>query len=205
MKNLFISVVIVFFTVMFLVLSSVAIGADDAFVGFIVFVLLVTYFFLFCGHLYELIKERDPLYTLSRGTKPGSFIGRISSLASRKKQYQKLSDIYENKIREIINSSADLLITEHNSKQKDLQEAIDANKKTIEKNEIEIEKQKKDKDSMILELMDAKKELIKKVEASEKSKRQKIDELKKNISEEKNLFKDLQSRHTLIAKWVKNR
>ena len=205
MKNLFISVVIVFFTVMFLVLSSVAIGADDAFVGFIVFVLLVTYFFLFCGHLYELIKERDPLYTLSRGTKPGSFIGRISSLASRKKQYQKLSDIYENKIREIINSSADLLITEHNSKQKDLQEAIDANKKTIEKNEIEIEKQKKDKDNMILELMDAKKELIKKVEASEKSKRQKIDELKKNISEEKNLFKDLQSRHTLIAKWVKNR
>ena len=205
MKNLFISIVIVFFTVMFLVLSSVAIGADDAFVGFIVFVLLVTYFFLFCGHLYELIKERDPLYTLSRGTKPGSFIGRISSLASRKKQYQKLSDIYENKIREIINSSADLLITEHNSKQKDLQEAIDANKKTIEKNEIEIEKQKKDKDNMILELMDAKKELIKKVEASEKSKRQKIDELKKNISEEKNLFKDLQSRHTLIAKWVKNR
>ena len=205
MKNLFISVVIVFFTVMFLVLSSVAIGANDAFVGFIVFVLLVTYFFLFCGHLYELIKERNPLYTLSRGTKPGSFIGRISSLASRKKQYQKLSDIYENKIREIINSSADLLITEHNSKQKDLQEAIDANKKTIEKNEIEIEKQKKDKDNMILELMDAKKELIKKVEASEKSKRQKIDELKKNISEEKNLFKDLQSRHTLIAKWVKNR
>ena len=58
---------------------------------------------------------------------------------------------------------------------------------------------------MILELMDAKKELIKKVEASEKSKRQKIDELKKNISEEKNLFKELQSRHTLIAKWVKNR
>jgi len=205
MKNLFISVVIVFFTVMFLVLSSVAIGAGNAFLGFIVFVLLVTYFFLFCGHLYELIKERNPLYTLSRGTKPGSFIGRISSLASRKKQYQKLSDIYENKIREIINSSADLLITEHNSKQKDLQEAIDANKKTIEKNEIEIEKQKKDKDSMILELMDAKKELIKKVEASEKSKRQKIDELKKNISEEKNLFKDLQSRHTLIAKWVKNR
>ena len=205
MKNLFISVVIVFFTVMFLVLSSVAIGADNAFVGFIVFVLLVTYFFLFCGHLYELIKERNPLYTLSRGTKPGSFIGRISSLASRKKQYQKLSDIYENKIREIINSSADLLITEHNSKQKELQQAIDANKKTIEKNEIEIEKQKKDKDSMILELMDAKKELIKKVEASEKSKRQKIDELKKNISEEKNLFKDLQSRHTLIAKWVKNR
>ena len=205
MKNLFISIVIVFFTVMFLVLSSVAIGAGNAFLGFIVFVLLVTYFFLFCGHLYELIKERNPLYTLSRGTKPGSFIGRISSLASRKKQYQKLSDIYENKIREIINSSADLLITEHNSKQKDLQEAIDANKKTIEKNEIEIEKQKKDKDSMILELMDAKKELIKKVEASEKSKRQKIDELKKNISEEKNLFKDLQSRHTLIAKWVKNR
>ena len=205
MKNLFISIVIVFFTVMFLVLSSVAIGAGNAFLGFIVFVLLVTYFFLFCGHLYELIKERNPLYTLSRGTKPGSFIGRISSLASRKKQYQKLSDIYENKIREIINSSADLLITEHYSKQKDLQEAIDANKKTIEKNEIEIEKQKKDKDSMILELMDAKKELIKKVEASEKSKRQKIDELKKNISEEKNLFKDLQSRHTLIAKWVKNR
>ena len=205
MKNLFISVVIVFFTVMFLVLSSVAIGAGNAFLGFIVFVLLVTYFFLFCGHLYELIKERNPLYTLSRGTKPGSFIGRISSLASRKKQYQKLSDIYENKIREIINSSADLLITEHNSKQKELQQAIDANKKTIEKNEIEIEKQKKDKDSMILELMDAKKELIKKVEASEKSKRQKIDELKKNISEEKNLFKDLQSRHTLIAKWVKNR
>ena len=205
MKNLFISIVIVFFTVMFLVLSSVAIGAGNAFLGFIVFVLLVTYFFLFCGHLYELIKERNPLYTLSRGTKPGSFIGRISSLASRKKQYQKLSDIYENKIREIINSSADLLITEHNSKQKELQQAIDANKKTIEKNEIEIEKQKKDKDNMILELMDAKKELIKKVEASEKSKRQKIDELKKNISEEKNLFKDLQSRHTLIAKWVKNR
>ena len=205
MKNLFISIVIVFFTVMFLVLSSVAIGADDAFVGFIVIVLLVTYFFLFCGHLYELIKERNPLYTLSRGTKPGSFIGRISSLASRKKQYQKILDIYENEIRELINSSVDLLITEHNSKQKDLQEAIDANKEKIEKNEIEIEKQKKDKDNMILELMDAKKELIKKVEASEKSKRQKIDELKKNISEEKNLFKELQSRHTLIAKWVKNR
>lgn len=205
MKNLFISIVIVFFTVMFLVLSSVAIGADDAFVGFIVVVLLVTYFFLFCGHLYELIKERNPLYTLSRGTKPGSFIGRISSLASRKKQYQKILDIYENEIRELINSSVDLLITEHNSKQKDLQEAIDANKEKIEKNEIEIEKQKKDKDNMILELMDAKKELIKKVEASEKSKRQKIDELKKNISEEKNLFKELQSRHTLIAKWVKNR
>lgn len=205
MKNLFISIVIVFFTVMFLVLSSVAIGADDAFVGFIVLVLLVTYFFLFCGHLYELIKERNPLYTLSRGTKPGSFIGRISSLASRKKQYQKILDIYENEIRELINSSVDLLITEHNSKQKDLQEAIDANKEKIEKNEIEIEKQKKDKDNMILELMDAKKELIKKVEASEKSKRQKIDELKKNISEEKNLFKELQSRHTLIAKWVKNR
>lgn len=205
MKNLIISIVIVFFTVMFLVLSSVAIGADDAFVGFIVLVLLVTYFFLFCGHLYELIKERNPLYTLSRGTKPGSFIGRISSLASRKKQYQKILDIYENEIRELINSSVDLLITEHNSKQKDLQEAIDANKEKIEKNEIEIEKQKKDKDNMILELMDAKKELIKKVEASEKSKRQKIDELKKNISEEKNLFKELQSRHTLIAKWVKNR
>lgn len=205
MKNLFISIVIVFFTVMFLVLSSVAIGADDAFVGFIVLVLLVTYFFLFCGHLYELIKERNPLYTLSRGTKPGSFIGRISSLASRKKQYQKILDIYENEIRELINSSVDLIITEHNSKQKDLQEAIDANKEKIEKNEIEIEKQKKDKDNMILELMDAKKELIKKVEASEKSKRQKIDELKKNISEEKNLFKELQSRHTLIAKWVKNR
>ena len=205
MKNLFISIVIVFFTVMFLVLSSVAIGADDAFVGFIVVVLLVTYFFLFCGHLYELIKERNPLYTLSRGTKPGSFIGRISSLASRKKQYQKILDIYENEIRELINSSVDLIITEHNSKQKDLQEAIDANKEKIEKNEIEIEKQKKDKDNMILELMDAKKELIKKVEASEKSKRQKIDELKKNISEEKNLFKELQSRHTLIAKWVKNR
>ena len=110
--------------------------------------------------MYEIIKERNPLYTLSRGTKPGSFIGRISSLASRKKQYQKLSDIYENKISEIINSSADLLITEQNSKQKDLQEAIDANKKTIEKNEIEIEKKKKDKDNLILELMDAKKEFI---------------------------------------------
>ena len=205
MKNLFISIVIVFFTLLFLVVFFGAIGASNTTDGLIYFILLLTYFFLFCGHLYEIIKERNPLYTLSRGTKPGSFIGRISSLASRKKQYQKLSDIYENKISEIINSSADLLITEQNSKQKDLQEAIDANKKTIEKNEIEIEKKKKDKDNLILELLDAKKELIKKIEASEESKRKKIDELKKNISEEKNLFKELQSRHTLIAKWVKNR
>ena len=155
--------------------------------------------------MYEIIKERNPLYTLSRGTKPGSLIRRISNLPSRKKQYQKLSDIYENKARDIVSSSAELLITEQDEKLENLKKAINKNKKIIEKNEIETQKKKKDKENKILELMDAKKELIKKVEGSEKSKRKKIDELKKNISDEKNLYKDLQSRHTLIAKWVKNR
>ena len=205
MKNLLISIIIFFLTLFFLTMILSVINAGSTTIGGFAILLIIIYFFLFCGHLYEMIKERDPLYIIARGTEPGSLIRRISSLASRKKQYQKFIDIYENKISDIINSSADLLIAEQNTKQKNLQEAIDANKKIMEKNEIEIEKKKKDKDNLILELMDAKKELIKKVEASEESKRKKIDELKKNITEEKNLFKELQTRHTLIAKWVKNR
>ena len=205
MKNLFISIIIFLLTLFFLTMILSAINAGSTMIGGFAFLLIIIYFFLFCGHLYEMIKERDPLYILARGTEPGSLIRRISSLASRKKQYQKFIDIYENKIKEIINSSADLLITKQSTKQKDLKKALDSNKKIIEKNKIEIEKKKNDKDNKILELMDAKKELIKKVEVSEKSKRKKIDELKQNISDEKNLYKDLQSRHTLIAKWVKNR
>lgn len=205
MKNLFISIIIFLLTLFFLTMILSAINAGSTTIGGFAFLLIIIYFFLFCGHLYEMIKERDPLYILARGTEPGSLIRRISSLASRKKQYQKFIDIYENKIKEIINSSADLLITKHSTKQKDLKKAMDSNKKIIEKNKIEIEKKKNDKDNKILELMDAKKELIKKIEGSEESKRKKIDELKKNISDEKNLYKDLQSRHTLIAKWVKNR
>lgn len=205
MKNLFISIVIFFFVSFFLLMILLAIGAGDGVVGLVTSVLVLIYLYLFCSHLYEIIKERNPLYTLSRGTKPGSLIRRISTLQSRKKQYQKLSDIYENKARDIFNSSAELLITEQNAKQEDLKKAIDKNKKIIEKNEIETEKKKKDKDNKILELLNTKKELIKKIETSEKSKRKKIDELKKNISEEKNLYKELQTRHKLIAKWVKNR
>lgn len=205
MKNLFISIIIFLLTLFFLTMILSAINASSTTIGGFAFLLIIIYFFLFCGHLYEMIKERDPLYILARGTEPGSLIRRISSLASRKKQYQKFIDIYENKIKEIINSSADLLITKQSTKQKDLKKAMDSNKKIIEKNKIEIEKKKNDKDNKILELMDAKKELIKKIEGSEESKRKKIDELKKNISDEKNLYKDLQSRHTLIAKWVKNR
>ena len=205
MKNLFISIIIFLLTLFFLTMILSAINAGSTTIGGFAFLLIIIYFFLFCGHLYEMIKERDPLYILARGTEPGSLIRRISSLASRKKQYQKFIDIYENNIKEIINSSADLLITKQSTKQKDLKKALDSNKKIIEKNKIEIEKKKNDKDNKILELMDAKKELIKKVEVSEKSKRKKIDELKQNISDEKNLYKDLQSRHTLIAKWVKNR
>ena len=205
MKNLFISIIIFLLTLFFLTMILSAINAGSTTIGGFAFLLIIIYFFLFCGHLYEMIKERDPLYILARGTEPGSLIRRISSLASRKKQYQKFIDIYENKIKEIINSSADLLITKQSTKQKDLKKALDSNKKIIEKNKIEIEKKKNDKDNKILELMDAKKELIKKIEGSEESKRKKIDELKKNISDEKNLYKDLQSRHTLIAKWVKNR
>ena len=205
MKNLFISIIIFLLTLFFLTMILSAINAGSTTIGGFAFLLIIIYFFLFCGHLYEMIKERDPLYILARGIEPGSLIRRISSLASRKKQYQKFIDIYENKIKEIINSSADLLITKQSTKQKDLKKALDSNKKIIEKNKIEIEKKKNDKDNKILELMDAKKELIKKVEVSEKSKRKKIDELKQNISDEKNLYKDLQSRHTLIAKWVKNR
>jgi len=205
MKNLFISIIIFLLTLFFLTMILSAINAGSTTIGGFAFLLIIIYFFLFCGHLYEMIKERDPLYILARGTEPGSLIRRISSLASRKKQYQKFIDIYENKIKEIINSSADLLITKQSTKQKDLKKAIDSNKKIIEKNKIEIEKKKNDKDNKILELMDAKKELIKKIEGSEESKRKKIDELKKNIADEKNLYKDLQSRHTLIAKWVKNR
>lgn len=205
MKNLFISIIIFLLTLFFLTMILSAINAGSTTIGGFAFLLIIIYFFLFCGHLYEMIKERDPLYILARGTEPGSLIRRISSLASRKKQYQKFIDIYENKIKEIINSSADLLITKQSTKQKDLKKAMDSNKKIIEKNKIEIEKKKNDKDNKILELMDAKKELIKKIEGSEESKRKKIDELKKNIADEKNLYKDLQSRHTLIAKWVKNR
>ena len=205
MKNLFISIIIFLLTLFFLTMILSAINAGSTTIGGFAFLLIIIYFFLFCGHLYEMIKERDPLYILARGTEPGSLIRRISSLASRKKQYQKFIDIYENNIKEIINSSADLLITKQSTKQKDLKKALDSNKKIIEKNKIEIDKKNNDKDNKILELMDAKKELIKKVEVSEKSKRKKIDELKQNISDEKNLYKDLQSRHTLIAKWVKNR
>jgi len=205
MKNLFISIVIFVSVSFFLLMILVAIGASAGVVGLVTLVLALIYLYLFCSHLYEIIKERNPLYTLSRGTKPGSLIRRISNLPSRKKQYQKLSDIYENKARDIVSSSAELLITEQDEKLENLKKAINKNKKIIEKNEIETQKKKKDKENKILELMDAKKELIKKVEGSEKSKRKKIDELKKNISDEKNLYKDLQSRHTLIAKWVKNR
>ncbi|MBT5863513.1 MAG: hypothetical protein HOH39_03885 [Gammaproteobacteria bacterium] len=205
MKNLFISIVIFVSVSFFLLMILVAIGASAGVVGLVTLVLALIYLYLFCSHLYEIIKERNPLYTLSRGTKPGSLIRRISNLQSRKKQYQKLSDIYENKARDIVSSSAELLITEQDEKLENLKKAINKNKKIIEKNEIETQKKKKDKENKILELMDAKKELIKKVEGSEKSKRKKIDELKKNISDEKNLYKDLQSRHTLIAKWVKNR
>ena len=205
MKNLFISIVIFVSVSFFLLMILVAIGASAGVVGLVTLVLALIYLYLFCSHLYEIIKERNPLYTLSRGTKPGSLIRRISNLPSRKKQYQKLSDIYENRARDIVSSSAELLITEQDEKLENLKKAINKNKKIIEKNEIETQKKKKDKENKILELMDAKKELIKKVEGSEKSKRKKIDELKKNISDEKNLYKDLQSRHTLIAKWVKNR
>jgi hypothetical protein len=205
MKNLFISIVIFVSVSFFLLMILVAIGASAGVVGLVTLVLALIYLYLFCSHLYEIIKERNPLYTLSRGTKPGSLIRRISNLPSRKKQYQKLSDIYENKARDIVSGSAELLITEQDEKLENLKKAINKNKKIIEKNEIETQKKKKDKENKILELMDAKKELIKKVEGSEKSKRKKIDELKKNISDEKNLYKDLQSRHTLIAKWVKNR
>ncbi|MBT6733945.1 MAG: hypothetical protein HOA76_01415 [Gammaproteobacteria bacterium] len=205
MKNLFISIVIFVSVSFFLLMILVAIGASAGVVGLVTLVLALIYLYLFCSHLYEIIKERNPLYTLSRGTKPGSLIRRISNLPSRKKQYQKLSDIYENKARDIVSSSAELLIIEQDEKLENLKKAINKNKKIIEKNEIETQKKKKDKENKILELMDAKKELIKKVEGSEKSKRKKIDELKKNISDEKNLYKDLQSRHTLIAKWVKNR
>ena len=205
MKNLFISIVIFFFVSFFLLMILLAIGAGDGVIGLVASVLTLIYLYLFCSHLYEIIKERNPLYTLSRGTKPGSLIRRISNLPSRKKQYQKLSDIYENKARDIFNSSAELLITEQDAKQENLKKAIDKNKEIIEKNEIETQKKKKDKENKILELLNTKKELIKKIETSEKSKRKKIDELKKNISGEKNLYKELQSRHKLIAKWVKNR
>ena len=205
MKNLFISIVIFVSVSFFLLMILVAIGASAGVVGLVTLVLALIYLYLFCSHLYEIIKERNPLYTLSRGTKPGSLIRRISNLPSRKKQYQKLSDIYENKARDIVSSSAELLITEQDEKLENLKKAINKNKKIIEKNEIETQKKKKDKENKILELLNTKKELIKKIETSEKSKRKKIDELKKNISDEKNLYKDLQSRHTLIAKWVKNR
>ena len=205
MKNLFISIVIFFFVSFFLLMILLAIGAGDGVVGLVTSVLVLIYLYLFCSHLYEIIKERNPLYTLSRGTKPGSLIRRISNLPSRKEQYQKISDIYENKARDIFNSSAELLITEQDEKLENLKKAIDKNKEIIEKNEIETQKKKKDKENKILELLNTKKELIKKIETSEKSKRKKIDELKKNISEEKNLYKELQSRHKLIAKWVKNR
>ena len=206
MKDLLISFVIFFFTLFVATGLLMAIDASNKAVGNVFSGLILIYLYLFFSHLYEMIKEINLLYTLSRGSKPGSSaIRRIKGLASRKKQYQKLSDAYEHKFRDFFNSSAELLITEQNAKQEDFKKEIEKNKKEIEKNKKEIKKKKKDKDNKILELMDAKKELIKKIETSEKSKRKQIDELKKNISEEKNLYKELQNRHKLIDKWVKNR
>ena len=199
MKDLLISFVIFFFTLFVATGLLMAIDASNKAVGNVFSGLILIYLYLFFSHLYEMIKEINLLYTLSRGSKPGSSaIRRIKGLASRKKQYQKLSDTYEHKFRDLFNSSAELLITEQNAKQEDF-------KKEIEKNKKEIKKKKNDKNNKIKELEDAKKELIKKVETSEKSKRKKIDILKKDISKEKNIYKELQNRHKLIDKWVKNR
>ena len=86
MKNLFISIIIFLLTLFFLTMILSAINAGSTTIGGFAFLLIIIYFFLFCGHLYEMIKERDPLYILARGIEPGSLIRRISSLASRKKQ-----------------------------------------------------------------------------------------------------------------------
>jgi Ca2+/Na+ antiporter len=205
MKELFISILIFLFAFISIPLLINGIGFDDAIVGMSIVAICFIYIILFFKHVKEMIQEKNLLYVLSRGNKSGSFIRKIKSLTSRKKQYQELLAEYEHKFRDLLNSSADQLITVQNSKQVFLKNEISNEQRAIEQIEKETEEKMKEKNNIILELVREKEELIKRIEAAEKSKRKKIDTLKKNISKEKNLYKELQTRHKLIDKWVNNR
>ena len=205
MKDLLISIVVFILVLFTSVFVLNALGASDSTVGGIAFFMFVTYFFLFLGHVREIIKEMNLLYVLSRGSKPGSLIRKIKGLTKRKKQYKKVSSKYESKVSDLFDSTAKVLISNQDTKQNNLKEEINKNKQLIEQYEKDYETKKKDKHNKISALMSQKMELIRKIEVSENSKRKKIDALKKDISDERSIYKDLKSRHKLIAKWVKNR
>ena len=72
MKDLLISFVIFFFALFVATGLLTAFDASNKEAGNVIAGIILIYLYLFFGHLYEIIKERNPLYTLSRGTKPGA-------------------------------------------------------------------------------------------------------------------------------------